>query len=331
MQQALQTSLIKRIFKHIDAGTTDMSPTVRLNPVDSYVSSSHHKLELERLFGNRSFLLGPSSLLAAPGDYLVDNLSGKSVLLVRTQSGKINGFLNVCRHRGAQLVQGCGRGAKTFVCPYHAWSYDIDGEPRLLSPYGSFPGLAPSDRRLTRVSVAEKDGLIWIGAAADDGSQESVEMNGLEGELDTYRLAGFSHYETRLLCHRMNWKLVIDSFLENWHFCFLHGDTIASMFISGLGLFDAFGDHCRVVYPRQSIRELRGQPEASWDLLKHSAVIYLFFPNSLLLWQQDHVEIWRSFPDPSGDPNASRTEGSLYTPSPANTEKARGHWDRNIS
>lgn len=219
MQHAQQVSLIKRIFKHIHAGTTDMSDNVRLDPVDAYISSSHHRLEMDRLFRRQVWLLCPSGLLAAPGDYLVDDLNGTSVLLVRTESGQINGFLNVCRHRGAQLVQGCGRGAKSFVCPYHAWAYDADGMPRVLSPRGSFPGLTPSDRRLTRTAVIEKHGLIWANAPPDDGSRKSVEVNGLEDELDSYRLTGFSRYETRRLHRKINWKMVIDTFLENLHSC----------------------------------------------------------------------------------------------------------------
>jgi hypothetical protein len=85
-----------------------------------------------------------------------------------------------------------------------------------------------------------------------------------------------------------------------------------------------------VVYPRKTIHQLREQPEASWNLLEHSVVIYLLFPNSLLIWQRDHVEIWRAFPDPGGDPAMCRAEASIYSPSPADSPEARGHWDRNM-
>ncbi|WP_266171971.1 aromatic ring-hydroxylating oxygenase subunit alpha [Dyella subtropica] len=328
MLHSRQVSLIKRIFAHIDAGTTDLSASVGLNPVQAYFSSAHQSLENEHLFRRRGLLVGLTCRLQAPGDYVVDDLSGTSLLLVRTPSGRINAFLNVCRHRGAPLVQECGRGAKSFVCPYHAWSYDVEGLPRQLSPRGAFPGLSPSDRRLARVPVTEANGLIWVHPYAD--VVQPVDLQGLESEIDAYALGSLFHYETRRLCRQMNWKIVVETFLENTHFPFLHGDTIASLFIPGLGVFEAFGEHCMIVYPRKTIHALRGQPEATWNLLDHSVVIYVLFPNSLLIWQRDHLEVWRVFPDPSGNPAMCRAEASIYSPSLADNPKARGHWDRNM-
>jgi phenylpropionate dioxygenase-like ring-hydroxylating dioxygenase large terminal subunit len=328
MLRERQVALIKRILAHIDAGTTDLSPCIGLNPVDVYFSAARQALENERLFRRRGFLVGLSGLLPEAGDYLVDDLSGTSLLLVRTSSGQLNGFLNVCRHRGAPLVQGCGHGAKNFVCPYHAWSYDQDGVPRQLSPRGQFPGLTPADRSLKRIPVTEAHGLIWVHPHED--GVEPVDMQGLEGELDAYRLGGFVHYETRRLCRRMNWKIAVETFLEDAHFPILHRDSIAPLFVPGLGVFDAFGDHCAVIYPRMTIHQLREQPEANWSLLEHAAIVYVLFPNSLVIWQLDHVEVWRIFPDPGGSPAMCRTEASLYAPTLADNPKARGHWDRNM-
>lgn len=329
MQHSRQVSLIKRIFAHIDAGTTDLSTSIGLNAVENYFCTTHQALEKEKLFDQRGLLLGLSGQLPEPGDYLVDDLNGTSVLLVRTATGKINGFLNVCRHRGAQLVHGRGQHAKHFVCPYHAWTYDLEGMPRVLTPRGHYAELNPFDRRLTPVPVTEAHGLIWVHPQAV--AVEPVHLQGLESELDTFGLAVFSHYETRRLCMRMNWKLVIDAFLESAHFPFLHSDSIAPLFIPGLGVFDAFGEHSRVVYPRKTIHTLRDQPEDTWDLLKHSIIVYVLFPNSLVIWQRDHVEIWRVFPDPGADPGMCRAEVSLYSPVPAINPKMRSYWDRNMA
>lgn len=98
-----------------------------------------------------------------------------------------------------------------------------------------------------------------------------------------------------------------------------------------LGVFDAFGEHSRVVYPRKTIHTLRDQPEDTWDLLKHSIIVYVLFPNSLVIWQRDHVEIWRVFPDPGADPGMCRAEVSLYSPVPAINPKMRSYWDRNMA
>jgi phenylpropionate dioxygenase-like ring-hydroxylating dioxygenase large terminal subunit len=328
MRHDRQVALVKRILAHIDAGTTDLSPSIGLNPVDAYFSTARQALENECLFRKQALVVGLSGLLPAPGDYLVDDLSGTSLLLVRTPAGKLNAFLNVCRHRGAPLVQGCGHNAQSFVCPYHAWSYDTDGLPRQLSPRGQFPGLTPADRRLKQIPVTEAYGLVWVHPHAD--GVEPVNLQGLESEFDAYALSDFVHYETRRLSRRMNWKIAVETFLEDAHFPVLHRDTIATLFVPGLGVFDAFGDHCMILYPRVTIHELRGQPEANWRLLEHAAIVYVLFPNSLVIWQLDHVELWRIFPDPGGDPAMCRAEASLYSPTVADSYKARGHWDRNM-
>ncbi|MCC7633976.1 aromatic ring-hydroxylating oxygenase subunit alpha [Stenotrophomonas rhizophila] len=325
MQHDRQVAIIERIFAHLDAKTTDMCPAIGLNPVEAYFSDAWQASERRHLFGDRGQLLGLSGLLRHAGDYLVDDLGGGSRLLVRTPAGPIHGFHNVCRHRGAPLVQAGGEGARAFTCRYHGWSYDLDGMPMKLHA-AHYPPLAAHERQLAAIGVDEAHGLVWVhraGAAATD-------LHGLEEELDAYRLQDFFHYQSRRLQRRMNWKMVIDTFLESAHFPFLHRDSIASLFIHSLGIFDAFGDHCRMVYPRKTIDTLRGTDPRHWDLLRHSIIIYLLFPNTLLIWQLDHVEIWRTFPDPVGDPAQCVAEVSMYIPQQADSDKARAHWDANM-
>lgn len=326
MQHEQQVAIIQRIFAHLARRTTDSSPAIGLNPVEAYCSPAWQAAEQQALFTERGQLLGLRGLLPTAGDYLVDDLGGPSWLLVRTAAGPIHGFHNVCRHRGAALVQHGGHCARRFTCPYHGWSYDLEGVPVGL-PDAHFPGLPAAQRRLAAVAVSEAHGLIWVHPR---GAPTPVALHGLEQELDAYHLQDFVHYQTRRLQRRMNWKMVIDTFLENAHFPFLHRDSINPLFIPGVGIFDAFGDHCRIVYPRQTLHSLRGTDERGWDLLRHSVVIYVLFPNTLLLWQMDHVELWRSYPDPGGDPAQCVAEVALYIPKPADSDKARAHWDANM-
>ncbi len=327
MQHEQQVAIINRIFAHLEKRTTDMSLAIGLNPVEEYFSPAWQASEQRYLFHDRAQLLGLRGLLRDAGDHLVDDLGGASLLLVRTPEGAIHGFHNVCRHRGAPLVQHGGQCARSFTCPYHGWSYDLDGVPITLKEL-HYPQLPPVERQLTAVGVSETHGLIWVHPHA--GAAIPIELHGLEQELEAYRLQDFFHYETRRLQRRMNWKMVIDTFLESAHFPFLHRESIASLFIPSLGIFDAFGDHCRMIYPRKTINTLRGTDECGWDLLRHSIIIYVLFPNTLLIWQLDHVEVWRTYPDPSGDPAQCVAEVSMYIPQPADNDKARAHWDANM-
>jgi hypothetical protein len=84
-----------------------------------------------------------------------------------------------------------------------------------------------------------------------------------------------------------------------------------------------------VVYPRRSIDTLKEKPRAQWDLIPHCAIVYVLFPNTVLVVQIDHIEIWRSFPDTT-DPGKCRVLLDFYIPEPASTEKAQRHWDANM-
>ena len=86
----------------------------------------------------------------------------------------------------------------------------------------------------------------------------------------------------------------------------------------------------RFILPRRSILELRDKPESEWDLLTHSAIIYLLFPNTLIVWQGDHIETWRSFPKGLSTEECI-AEAALYAPEPATTEEAMRHWDKNMN
>ena len=100
----------------------------------------------------------------------------------------------------------------------------------------------------------------------------------------------------------------------------LHGTTID---------FQSYGPNIRMTLPRKTIEELRGLPETKWDVLKHTAIVYILFPNVVLIWQGDHIETWRVYPAGNGT-DESVMHVSLYMPEPATTEKARLHWEKNL-
>jgi phenylpropionate dioxygenase-like ring-hydroxylating dioxygenase large terminal subunit len=174
----------------------------------------------------------------------------------------------------------------------------------------------------------EKYGLIWVRPTPGADFDPDDLLDGLGLELAAYKFETASHYRTSHLHKDMNWKLVIDTFLETWHIGTLHRKTVASIFQPNINVFDAYGRNGRFILPRRNILDLRGTPENGWDLLKHSAVIYLLFPNTLVIWQGDHVETWRSFP--AGSTGQCTAEAVLYSPEPAVTELAIRHWDKNM-
>ena len=330
MQHATQVALTRRVIDFVERGTTELAESVYLNPVSTYACPRQAEREQHVLFRGHPLFFGLSCELPNPGDYRADDLSGMPLLVVRGQDGRLRAFLNVCRHRGAKIATGSGSGKRLFVCPYHAWTYDLDGRLTRVTPAEGFPDVSCEERSLVPIPVAEKHGLIFVQAT--QGSPIDVDAllgQDLAAEFASYGFDKYSHYQTQTLAKDMNWKLVIDTFLETWHVTTLHRETVGPIFQPNVNVFDAFGRNGRLIIPRRSLLEKKSEPESSWDLLTHSAIVYTLFPNALLVWQGDHVETWRSFPV-GGATDRCIAEAALFTPRPADTDKAKGYWDRNM-
>ena len=328
MDQDRQVSCLRQLLHYLDTSTTAMADSEYRNPVTDYTCRDQLAAEREALFRRHPLLMGLGSEIPAPGDYLTDDLSGVPVLVVRGEDGVARGFLNVCRHRGSQVAQGRGR-RKRFVCPYHAWTYGTDGQLLRIPHDEGFPGVDRACHGLTPIPVVEKYGLVW--AMASPGAAFDVDqiLEGAEHDLATFDLGRYSLYEAREIEQRMNWKLVIDTFLETYHVRVLHPSTLDPILHSNLGTFDALGRNSRSIYARRSVADLHAQPESDWDLAYHTAMVYILFPNTVFILQQDHLETWRVYPV-GDDPDRARMRVHLYIPEPALTQSAKGHWDRNM-
>jgi phenylpropionate dioxygenase-like ring-hydroxylating dioxygenase large terminal subunit len=329
MDHATQVALMRRIFALLDERTTQLAPAPYVNSVSSYTAPEQLARERACLFGREPLLVGLSCDAAQPGAYFVHADAGVPILVVRSRSRELRAFLAICRHRGAQLVSGSGLGADRFTCPYHAWAYDDHG--RLVSqpcPEG-FSGLAPEALSLTALPVAERHGMIFVRAAPGGAIDVDAHLGGAERELVPFDLARYVRFARRTMQPAMNWKLVIDTFLEAYHVPSLHAQTLGPTILGTPAAWDAFGRSGRLVAVRRSIAEVRQQPESAWNLLEHSVLLYLVFPNTILIHQQDHVEVVQAYPGSAGADTA-KVVFTLYTPAPVSSDSARRHFQANF-
>ena len=347
MRRETQEELIERVFEHLDAGTTSMAESIFRNPVSAYTSRERFEREKELLFRDRPLFIGLSCLLPRPGGCLTDDDSGTPILITRAADGKLRAFANICRHRGSRVVECAASGNRRFSCPYHGWTYDLEG--RLVSIPGEegFAGLDREAHGLTPLPLVERDGMIWVrphpeGGASGDGERESgaqstggaehefdEQLGGLGPELASYGFERYHHFDTCVLHPRINWKIAVDTFLESYHLAVVHGDSLGPIFISNLCLSDGFGPNNRMVAIRRSFEELRKQPAGERNFLEHTIELYTLFPNTVLVHQADHVEVWRMFPDREHEDRAT-VRLSLYVPEAVTTEKAKSHWRANL-
>jgi len=328
MERQTQLEQVRRLLHHVEARSTDLAEAPYANPVTDYTCPEQFARERQVLFRDTPLVLALGCDLPRSGDWLAHDLAGVPVLLVRNARGQLNAFLNVCRHRGSRVASDAGSGRHVFTCPYHAWSYDLDG--RLVGvPSAECFGMRDRDGiGLVRLPVVERYGFVWVRLTPGEAVDVDAHLGGLTPELAAYGFARYHHYGTRRLDRRMNWKLVVDTFLETYHIPVLHRDSIAPIFFGNLATFESFDLHLRMVAARRTLAELRERPRDTWDLVPHSAIVYVVFPNLVLIMQGDHLETWRVYPGATVD--ESVMELSLYTPEPAETEKARRYWDKNL-
>ena len=328
MKHEAQVEQLRKIFGYLDAGETAMGDAVYRHHVSDYTSPDQAGREREMLFRHEPLLIGLSCELPNPGDYVTDDFSGVPILVVRNEAGQVNAFINVCRHRGARVASGCGSGKTVFSCPYHAWTYDRSGRLRSIPFEQGFESVDKTSNGLRPLPVVEKYGMIWVMPTPGGLIDIDGHLAGMADDLVAFGLASYSHYETRVLWARLNWKLVIDTFLETYHLSTLHKNTIAPILHSNLGTFDGMARNLRMIGARKTIDALRQRPESEWDLVRHSALVYVLFPNTVFIMQGDHLETWRVYPGDSVD--ESKMHVSLYTPEPAVTDKARKYWAKNM-
>ena len=328
MKRETQLELARALKAHVRDGSTALAPEVFRNPVAAYSDAARAGIERERLFRGLPLLIAMSCRLPAPGDYLAEELAGVPVLLVRGRDRALRAFANICRHRGAPLASGCGN-ARAFSCPYHGWTYALDGALAGIPEQASFPGFDKSTHGLIPLPAGERHGMIFVCLAPGEPLEIDVDAHlaGLGDEFGAYGFAGYSHFAAETMTPAINWKFGIDTFLEAYHLPALHRTTVAPLIRGNLGSFEAFGDHGRLTFARHSSAAWDGKPEAEWEVLPHIVAVYRLFPNTVVIFQSDHLETWRMLP--GATPDRSVIEFALYAPQAPATDKARAYWQKN--
>jgi phenylpropionate dioxygenase-like ring-hydroxylating dioxygenase large terminal subunit len=328
MDHATQVALVHRLFGFLDARTTELAAAPVRNPVAAYTSEDRLARERARLFRGEPLFVGLSRDAAEPGDYFTHVDSGVPIIVVRARSGALHALLGTCRHRGAQVATGAGRVPGRFICPYHGWTYD-DGGRLVGQPCAEgFRGLDTGSLCLPRLPLAERHGMIFVRPVAGDAIDVDAHLGGAERDLAALDLGRYTRFARHEIERAMNWKLVIDTFLEAYHVSHLHEQTLGPTILGASAAWDAFGRGSRLVAVRRSLAALRERPEAQWDLLAHSVVLYNLFPNTMLIHQIDHVEVVQAYPGAGVD--RARVAFALYTPEAPVSEGARRHFQANF-
>src|SRR5689334_9098612 len=168
--------------------TTDtFVPGARTLPREYFVAPQRFAAEMEKVFAREWICVGHQSQLANPGDYLVREVAGESLIVIRDRQGEIRTHYNVCRHRGTRLLEEATGHCSAIQCPYHAWSYALDGRLVGAPHMDDVAGFRKEDYPLYSAHVGTWEGLIFVSLAKSPAPLSEV-FAPLEGKFSHWNL-----------------------------------------------------------------------------------------------------------------------------------------------
>src|SRR2546423_280025 len=281
-------------------------------PQKYFVSPQLFDEEQEKIFTRHWVLVGHHTEIAHAGDYFVREVTGESVIVVRDKNGEIRGFYNVCRHRGTRLCEEQSGHSAAIQCPYHAWTYGLDG--RLIgSPHmDEMPGFDRSDYSLHWVTLEVWEGFIFVNLA-DDAIPLEEWFARLAGKFSHWNLPRLRSVKRVEYDMKANWKLMFENYSECYHCPGVHpmlskvspydsaeNDLTEGPFLGGFMRINKgksltmSGETCamRIDHPPSRSYGEAGEQNEGMERVFY----YSIFPNMLLSMHPEYVMVHQLWP-----------------------------------
>jgi phenylpropionate dioxygenase-like ring-hydroxylating dioxygenase large terminal subunit len=294
-------------------------------PVTNYTDQGRFEAEMS-LLRSRPLIIAHESQLPNAGDALVYDWLGQPLITMRDKSGQIGTFLNVCRHRGMRLVQDEGSTClKSLVCPYHQWTYGLDGELRNIPRSETFTDIDPSQLSLVAIPTEVRNGLVWVQV---EGEMDlDSHLAGMDIDFDVFDVSSYRFNQQSVRTIQCNWKLIQDAFLDGYHVVRLHKNTVGPFFPDAISESGAIGSHIRSAVARNEIFDAIGKPAEELDLRRDATFSYTVFPNSIVIFHPDYTSIITLLPL---GPDETVFTHTMLTPHEPTSDKEREHYQRSF-
>jgi phenylpropionate dioxygenase-like ring-hydroxylating dioxygenase large terminal subunit len=311
--------LARRLVENCEANRGDYCDGSVKMPASMYSDPRRWDDEMERIYRRCPLVVAMSADVPAQGSYQTVEIAGRSIVTVRGDDGVVRSFLNMCRHRGAPVADGCGQ-ARRFTCPYHAWTYDNRGSLVGVPGREAFDDLDVTG--LIELPTHERVGLVLSTLTPDAEFDPDQWLGGMADALALMRLDELHRYEPVYAIEGPNWKIAADGYVDGYHIGYLHKNTIGVNSITNRNTFDFFGPHQRVGFATKSTPELRALPQHEWPVYDAISIVHYLFPNvSLAGTPSGSLMVSRLLPGPTHD--RSTTLQFHYFRAPIETDEAR--------
>jgi Rieske 2Fe-2S family protein len=276
----------------------------RMLPRAAYVDPAVFEWEKRHMFGGGWVCVGRSDQVAAPGDMRAEPVGTGSLLLTRAEDGMLHAFANTCRHRGHELLP-CGTSAQqnVIICPYHSWTYALNGNLRAAAGFKNRPGFVTAEWGLVELPVTEWHGLVFVDESGQAGPLAaglgSLEEYVAPYEMERLVVAGQHNYDAAA-----NWKILTENYHECYHCPVIHpelckvsppksGENLSAPGIWVGGWMDLRDGMATMSLDGSS----NGAPLRGVDATGLRKVLYVgIFPNVLVSLHPDYVMVHRLIP-----------------------------------
>lgn len=321
-------ALRRRTLERMRSRSTDLDVAPMAIDPAIYTDTAHAERERRALFHRLPIAAGLSRDIPEPGDMMLFDVLGPSILLVRSKEGTVNAFRNMCPHRGAKVVLDCSRRTR-LTCRFHAWTFDLEGRLVGLPGKDGFEGVDRAELGLLPVPVVERHGVIFVRLEPDDGPIDIDSFLGdFASELEHLELATATPIRSSEIPCDANWKYAFDTYGESYHFASLHPTTIGRLAYSNVMIYDNYGLHARLAFPREEFDAYKDHPEEDWPHTDYGG-LYFLFPNLVINVNSipgvgQFYGVSRLFP---GDtPDRSKTLLTTYQPAHGDTTVDVTRW-----
>lgn len=199
----------------------------RAMPPEVYTTQEFLEQELSGVFAKDWYCVGRSDSFANAGDYTTCELAGQPVLVIRDRDGELRALSNVCLHRMSTLLHGHGN-TRSIVCPYHAWTYNLDGSLRGAPAMTLNESFCKDQYQLPKVRCEEWLGWVFI-TLNKDAPAVAGKLTQVEELIAGYDMTNYTEVFSEEHVWDTNWKVLAENFMESYHLPVCHAGTIGGL------------------------------------------------------------------------------------------------------